>query len=67
MKEFLSFGADCMSIYLMSTRILKDNIDENLCSTISFFLYSKNNPSFIKQFGKFCCEAQYMLWENQDL
>ena len=67
MKEFVSFGTDCQSMYFMSTRVLKDKI--NGFHIIQFqlaYIIDKVHPSH-KISVKLCYELHHIWWENQDL
>ena len=57
LKDFVSFSTDLMSMYLMSTRLLKDNMNEKRILQVQLaYNRDKTHPSH-KFFVNLCCEV----------
>ena len=64
MKYFVSFGTDCHSMYFMSTRFLKKNINGVRVPKFQFsYICNTTHPSHKNLVG-LCCEVNYMWWVN---
>ena len=67
MKDFVSFGTDHQSMFYITTRLLKGNIDGFRVQKfqLAYILYT-TYPSH-KNLVKFCFDVHYMWWGNQEL
>ena len=67
MKYFVSFGTDYKSMYFMSTRLLKDNIDGVCVPQFQLdYIHNSTHPSH-KYMVKLCREVHYIWWVNKEL
>ena len=67
MKDFVSFGTNFQSMYFMSTRILKDNIDWVRVPQFQLDFVHNTTHTSHKVLVKLCYEVHYMWWGNQEL
>ena len=66
-KDFVSFGINCQSMYFMSTRFLKGRIDGVRVPQFQITYIHNTTYSLLKIFVKICCEVHYMCWGDQEL
>ena len=67
MKNVLSFGTDCQSMYFMSTRLLKYNIYGVRVPPFQLGYIFDTTHTLHKKIVKFFCGVNYIWWGNQEL
>ena len=67
MNNFVPFGTDGQSMYLISTRFLKDKIDGVSVPKFQLDYICNRTHPLHKNSVKLCCEVNYMRWVNQNL
>ena len=67
MKDFVSFGTDCQSIFIISARLLEDDIDGVCVTKFQLaYIHDKTHPLH-NCFVKLCSDVHYIWWINQGL
>ena len=67
MNDFVSFCTDRQSMFFMSTRILKDQINGVCVPPFQLAYISDTTHSSHRNLVWLCCEVHYMWWKNQYL
>ena len=67
MKDFVSFGRDIQSMYFMSTKLLKYNINGVRFPQFQIAYINDTTRRLHKNLIKMYREVHYMWWVNQEL